>query len=473
MEGKDVMIAKEAPASGAGPLEQISIIGSGFCGTAVAIHLLQKAGRPLHVRLLNRTGLLARGLAYGTRSASHILNVPAERMSLFADRPSDFLDFARRELPTAKPGDFLPRRLYGDYLQQRLDEAIANRSPAVTFACEQAHVIDLQRENSQYRLQLDNGQTLSSDRVVIATGNFTPTTPSALRGLSDDPRYIADPWCQGALDGIDPNARVLFLGSGLTMYDMALALQDRQHQGPLLAMSRRALLPHGHRDNAQHPSLPQLPANLLANGSTRQLLSRIRAFIRNAAVDGFDWRDAVAALRPITPAIWQTLSTHEKRRFLCHLQAYWDVHRHRAAPFIANRVAQLLENGQLRVQAARLEVVEKASEAALHLRIRPRGSDESQPLVVDHIINCTGPCNDLRHLDEPMLNALQARGELAQDDNRIGLMVDDQYHLLDAKGRPQPGLYLLSPMLRAHYWESTAVPELRQHAERLALQMLC
>jgi uncharacterized NAD(P)/FAD-binding protein YdhS len=256
------------------------------------------------------------------------------------------------------------------------------------------------------------------------------------------------------------------------MYDMALALQDRQHQGPLLAMSRRALLPHGHRDNAQHPSLPQLPANLLANGNIRQLLSRIRAFIRNAEADGFDWRDAVAALRPVTPALWQALSTGERQRFLCHLQPYWDVHRHRAAPFIAKRVTQLLQSGQLRVQAARLEAVEATSGEALHLRIRPRGNVEPRSLMVDHIINCTGPCNDLRHLDEPMLNALQARGELAQDDSRIGLMVDDHYHLLDAEGRPQPGLYLLSPMLRSRYWESTAVPELRQHAESLAQQML-
>src|SRR5690606_16617348 len=103
-------------ASGAA-VRQISIIGGGFCGTALAIQLLNRARCPLHLRLLNRTGRLARGLAYGTRSASHILNVPAERMSLFADRPGDFLDFAREELPAAKAGDFLPRRLYGDYLQ--------------------------------------------------------------------------------------------------------------------------------------------------------------------------------------------------------------------------------------------------------------------------------------------------------------------------------------------------------------------
>jgi len=392
-------------------------------------------------------------------------------MSLFADKPSDFLDFARHELLEAKPGDFLPRRLYGDYLQQRLNQAIAKRSSAVAFSCEQAHVIDLLRENNQYQLRLDDGRKIASDKVVIATGNFTPATPGVLRGLLDDPRYIADPWHHGALDAIAADKRVLLLGSGLTMYDMALALQDRGHRGPMLAMSRRALLPHGHRDNAQHPSLPQLPANLQSEGSARQLLSRVRAFIRNAESAGFDWRDAVAALRPVTPALWQRLSTGERRRFLCHLQPYWDVHRHRAAPLIAQRVEQLIQQKQLRVQAARLVAVD-GDGPTLHLQVRPRGSSQSQPLVVDHIINCTGPCNDLRHLDEPMLNALQVRGGVIQDDQRIGLKVDDHYHLLNADGHPQSGLYLLSPMLRSRYWESTAVPELRQHAEHLARQLL-
>ncbi|QKE62990.1 FAD/NAD(P)-binding protein [Aquipseudomonas campi] len=452
-------------------MQRISIIGSGFCGTALAIHLLQKADRPLHIRLINRTGPLARGLAYGTRSASHILNVPAERMSLFADKPSDFLDFARQELPDAQPGDFLPRRLFGDYLQQRLTEALANRPPVVTFDGMHAHVIDLRREDNQYRLCLKDGRKIDSDNVVIATGNFTPATPGVLTHLLGDSRYIDDPWRTGALQGIAADARILLLGSGLTMYDMALALQERQHRAPLLAISRRALQPHGHRDNAEHPRLPQLPSNLLVEGSARQLLARIRTFVRDAEADGFDWRDAVAALRPVTPALWQSLDTHERGRYLCHLQPYWDVHRHRAAPIIASRIEQLRQAGQLRTQAARL-VSATSTGAALQLQIRPRGHQELRTLEVDHIINCTGPCNDLRHLDEPMLSALQARGELVQDDNRIGLRVDDHYHLLDAAGRAQSGLYLLSPMLRSHYWESTAVPELRQHAETLARQLL-
>ncbi|MEK1908464.1 MAG: FAD/NAD(P)-binding protein [Pseudomonas sp.] len=453
-------------------MERISIIGSGFCGTALAIQLLRQATRPLHLRLFNRSGQLARGLAYGTRSASHILNVPAERMSLFDEQSSDFLTFARQHLPNAQPGDFLPRSLYGDYLQQRLQEAIEAKQALVHFDCLASHVIDLQQTAEGMQLCLDDGQTIICDRVVIATGNFSPATPPPLRGIADDPRYIADPWREDALLHVADDARVLLLGSGLTMYDMALALQDKGHRGPLQAISRRALQPHGHRDNAQHPKLPQLPDTLLTGADKLStLVMQVRTFVADAQADGFDWRDAIAALRPITPALWQNLDDQQRRRFLRHLQPYWEVHRHRAAPPIAQRIDSLRQDGQLRVQACRL-LTASATDEALLLSVQPRGTCATTTLSVDHIINCTGPCNDLQHLGEPMFNALHSRGAIRQDANRIGLEVDTHYRLLDDSGNAQPNLYLLSPMLRAHYWESSAVPELRQHAQQLATILL-
>lgn len=453
-------------------MERISIIGSGFCGTALAIQLLRQANRPLHLRLINRSGQLARGLAYGTRSSSHILNVPAERMSLFEEQPADFLTFARHYLPEAQPGDFLPRSLYGDYLQQRLQQAIGTSQALVHFDCLAAHVVDLQQSAEGMQLYLDDGQTITCDQVVIATGNFPPATPAPLRGIADDPRYIADPWREGALDPIAAGARVLLLGSGLTMYDMALALRDKGHGGPLLAISRRALQPHGHRDNARHPQLPQLPATLLAGADkVSTLLMQVRAFVAKAQADGFDWRDAVAALRPITPALWHNLNDLERRRFLRHLQPYWEVHRHRAAPLISQRIESLRQDERLRVQAGRLLAADVTDEA-LQLHFQPRGASTTTTLNVDHVINCTGPCNNLQHLHEPMLNALHTRGAIQQDVNRIGLQVDTNYRLLDCNGNAQLNLYLLSPMLRARYWESSAVPELRLHAQQLAKIML-
>jgi uncharacterized NAD(P)/FAD-binding protein YdhS len=456
---------------GTGCMEQIAIIGSGFCGTALAIHLLRNARGPLRLSLINRSGRLARGLAYGTRSASHILNVPAERMSLFPDQPSDFLEFARQRMPDAKPGDFLSRRFYGDYLQDRLGHAIAEAAPGVRFSSLCQQVLEMHDQGDHLRLLLDDGQPLDSQKVVIATGNFAPATPGALKVLDGSPRYLRDPWTPGALENIPADASVLLLGAGLTMHDMALALQDQAHRGPLLALSRRALLPQAHRDNASHPALPELPAAFLREMGLNQRLRSLRTLIRQAAADGHDWRDVIAALRPVTPKLWQALSDCERDRFLRHLQPYWDVHRHRAAPPVAQRINDLQGSGQLSVRAGRV-LAASATRTGIELEIRPRGAKHSQQQRFDYLINCTGPSTNLRTVNESLLSGLLDRGVIRQDRQGLGLDTDDGFHLLDASGTANPNLYLLSPMLRASHWEATAVPELRGHAAHLAELLL-
>lgn len=448
-------------------MEHIAIIGSGFCGTALAIQLLRTAQGPLRLSLINRSGRLARGLAYGTRSASHILNVPAERMSLFPDQPSDFLEFARKQMPEAKPGDFLPRRFYGDYLQDRLGHAIAEAAPGVRFSSLCQQVLELTDQVDHLRLRLDDDQPLDSRKVIIATGNFAPATPGPLKTLEGAPQYLRDPWTPGALEGIPSDASILLLGTGLTMYDMALALQDQGHRGPLLALSRRALLPHAHRDNASHPVLPELPEAFLAEMGLNERLHGLRRLIRQAADNGHDWRDVIAALRPATPHLWQAMNDRERSRFLRHLQAYWDVHRHRAAPPVARRISDLRDSGQLRVQAGRV-LAASAAENGIELEVRHRGEKHSQQSRFDYLINCTGPCTNLRTVNEPLLSGLLNHGTIRQDKQGLGLDTDGEFRLLDKNGKANPNLYLLSPMLRASHWEATAVPELRNHAAHLA-----
>src|SRR5690348_8169322 len=105
-------------------MRTIAIVGAGFSGTATAIQLLTRHGRlPFELALINRHPNLARGVAYGTHSPSHLLNVPAGRMGLFPDREGDFLEFAGRYDNTISAGSFVPRSLYGRYLGARLKQA--------------------------------------------------------------------------------------------------------------------------------------------------------------------------------------------------------------------------------------------------------------------------------------------------------------------------------------------------------------
>ena len=102
---------------------KVVIVGGGFSGVATAVALLRQwpRARPLQVTIAERSGTIGRGVAYSTPDARHLLNVPAERMSALADRPAHFAAWAKAHGAT---GRYLPRALYGDYVQSTLAVAI-------------------------------------------------------------------------------------------------------------------------------------------------------------------------------------------------------------------------------------------------------------------------------------------------------------------------------------------------------------
>jgi uncharacterized NAD(P)/FAD-binding protein YdhS len=86
----------------------------------VAAQLLRNgfAGR---IFIVEARESLGRGLAYSTAFDQHLLNVPAEKMSAFPDRPLHFLDWLRARTPACPAvGFFAPRKVYGEYLEDVL-----------------------------------------------------------------------------------------------------------------------------------------------------------------------------------------------------------------------------------------------------------------------------------------------------------------------------------------------------------------
>ena len=175
----------------------------------------------------------------------------------------------------------------------------------------------------------------------------------------------------------------------------------------------------------------------------------------------------LASLRPVTPELWTSLDTRERARFLRHLRVYWDVHRHRIAPELGDRLQALLADGSLVVRAARLIALEETAEGA-RVTLRPRGRPELESVTVRHVVNCTGPESDPRRLAEPLFTDLRAKGLLHPDPLGLGLDTTDDGALLDAAGAPSETLYLVGPLLKGRFWEATAAPELRLHAARTA-----
>ena len=446
----------------------VAIIGGGFSGTALAVQLLRRArGRPLKLALIERRGEAGQGVAYSTGSPAHVLNVPAGRMSLLPEVPDDFLRYAQAQDAAVTPGSFQRRSLYGSYLAARLREAEATTPGALQRFDSEA--VDI----SSGRVSFADGRSLEAAGIVLATGNAPPTELPAASALAADSRYIADPWAPGALDRVRLDQPVLLLGTSLTMVDVALELKRRGMTGAMVALSRRGLLPRAHRPHAGPALEPEALLRLLHTGAPqlRRYLRVTRLCIAELAEQGIDWRDVLSSLRSATPRLWQGLPEAERRRFLRHLQPWWDVHRHRLAPQVAGALERLQQSGQLQVEAARLTRIE-ASGAGLLAEWRPRRRNLQRMLQVGSVVNCTGPETRLERSADPLLRRLLEQGVIAVDSLKLGIQVDTHGALLDAGGRVSRDLFYLGPSLRARDWECTAVPELSVQAARLAERLL-
>lgn len=464
------------------PSPCVAVIGLGFSGTATAMQLMRQLPAGTRLLLIDPEPRRARGLAYGTRCASHWLNVPAGRLGWDPANESGFIDWLQRRHGAYAPADFVPRMLLGDYLAESLGAAepiAAARGVDVRTLVDGVRRVTRLADGA-WQLHFASGATRRVERVVLTTGHLAPESPRIPQAPSWGSAGLIDqPWNDVARADLPEDGDVLLLGSGLSAIDMLTWLQDRGHVGCVTMLSRRGLLPQPHRSLEARPR-PGLSPALALEGAQGLvgMLRAVRGWAVQAQAEGHDWRDVMASLRSCTPRLWQHLSMRERRQFLRHLQPWWDTHRHRLAPGIHCRLQASLRAGQVELQAGRLSQITRRDDGLLDVAWRPRGAapDALVHRRVAAVVNCTGPSARVGHAAETapgsLLGALQVEGRLAIDELGLGLRVDEQYRLLDGQGRPQPGLHYVGPMLKAQFWEAVAIPELRVHAKAAAEQVL-
>ena len=450
----------------------IAIVGGGFCGVALATQLMRRAaGSPLDIVIVEPRAELGAGVAYATRDYPYPLNVAAGQMSLDSANPQDFLTFATGQGISAATGDYLPRQVYGQYLRARFAEAARALPGPLRPRQLRARLLQLRRSENAWDLWLDDGSSLRADDVVLALGNAPPAKLPEIAPIAGSVAYVEDPWSIG--DCAHENiGSVLLLGSGLTMIDAALRLAAiRPRLRKIHVLSRHGLLPEPQASAARPPVKPDLDPFRAAAGSATHMSRALRELARRVLAAGGDWREIFAVLRPELPHIWQTLDATQRGRFLRHVRAHWDVHRHRvpAGPLAAVRTLE--RQGVLEVHAGRLESLRPLDDV-IEVQWRPRGSARARAWLVDRVVNCTGPDARVTRNPDPLVQSLLAGGWIRPDAHALGIDVAPDGRVISRDGAPVDRLYYLGSWLRARDWEATAVPELREHAARLARTLL-
>lgn len=452
----------------------VAIVGGGASGTLTAAQLLRQSAAPgsgVRVTMIDQHGRHGLGAAYSTTHESHLLNAMAGQMSAYPDDPEHLVRWAngtgRGFLPVASAvvtdTTFLPRPVYGCYLQDVLSEAERLTRPVGRVTAE-AVAVRRRGDGPAVRLILTDGH-VDADVAVLATGN----TPAGLPfDAPPSDRVIADPWQPGALDCLlaDPMPRsVVVAGTGLTMLDIAVAVAAASPETVVHAVSRHGLLPRTHPGTVPAADQPLwLPVIFRTSEPVGlvELMWQVRSAI---AASPANWHYVMSALRPLVPGLWRRMTDHDRRLFLRHLARYWEIHRHLVPPRTASRVTALRMAGRLNVHTGHIRAV---TEAAGRLRLVVDTGGDARELPADWLVNSTGTASDIAASASPLLRDLFRTGQARPDPLRLGIDASIRGEVLDAAGTPSNVLYALGPPLRGLWYETTAIPEIREQAAALA-----
>ncbi len=445
----------------------ISIIGGGLSGSLVALNLIRQATEPVHIKLIENSGKFGLGAAYSTDKDYHLLNVPAHKMGAYAGDVEDFHQWLDENNYNYRRKAFVPRKIYGQYIQSLLKFHEENFNSPATFERVTTEIIDIKPNEEGILLQPKDGKLFYTDKVVIAVGNYAPASPSEEK-LQNSLRYFANPWDWEAKDRLSKDETVFIIGTGLTMVDMLLDLHHSGHKGKIIALSKHGYLPSEHKELEYHPNFD---VELYKGRSINHYLTVVRDAIKKANYLGLTWHGVISSLRPHTQNLWMRLPKEDKQRFLRHLNSLWSVVRHRMAPEVASVVNELKEKGQLEILKGRIQQIDTRADEVI-VTYRPRHEKEIKTITAGSVINCTGIHNDFSKIQHPLIQSLFKQELVRNDELNIGLDVDMIGSLINAKGEASKRFFAIGPPTKGVFWEITAVPEIRTQAARLATKLL-
>ncbi len=431
-------------------IPKVAIIGGGYTGTAVAIHLSRRSAVPLDISLVEPSAELGRGVAYGSTDPDHRINGPTLQHSLYPDDGLHFDSWCRAngayaddpECIDAAGRAFVRRAVMGRYVGEELASHQRENPSGSSILHIRDRAVDARADGDGFDVSLAANDPLAADLLVVANSNAPPSLPPALGSeVSGHAAFYGDPWDLQRLAQIPSDARILIIGTGLTMADVAITVLRDRPGAHITAISRRGLLPKGQRTiprsdtiaEAMGREVPDFVARHGTPATVCAILRALRADIRACTAAGGEWQEAVDALREAAHHVWPALSEQEQGRFLRHLAPWYETWRFRYPPQTDQKIGALLDEGQLTARAAALVGAEPRQDR-IAVTMRRRGQDALTTEEFDAVINCTGPERNPSRTGNPFLDNLVAGGLLVPHPLGLGVVVDDMFRALN-RGR--------------------------------------
>lgn len=429
-------------------MKTIAIIGAGFSGTMTAVNLLSNKDANYRVLLFDPSPNMGKGVAYGVDSLAFLLNVPADSMGAFPDQANHFANWIKEKQLPYEDSDFVPRKLYGDYLLEMIDGLSTS-----TGRLEKRSLVVEKIEADSKKLILSCADETKSivDAVVIATGY--PRQKFSFLNPHEAQSY----------EGIEKCRQIAMIGSGLTAVDVLEQARKLGYRGDYVVISRSARFPYAHSENKAASVAADLKTLKLAEAgivSLPQLVKCLKQDIINFGVD-----KVLHEMRPFIVSIWQSLSIKDKAQFFRRLESRWNRIRHRMPKSSSDNIGELIKQGRLDLVSGSFKNCEIQSGSSYKITYIAKGN--LQQIEVDKAFDCRGP--DFSPRSNSLIASLIDQGILELSELRRGIKACKSGRTTGPSLAP---IYLVGPLRREDLLETTAVRELREQAFEVSKRII-
>lgn len=442
----------------------VVIVGAGLGGTATAIRLLQFAREPLRVVLVERRPEYRNaGVAYHRAGNHwhHVFNIQAGRMAVFREDVDDFIGWANHEADrTDWPDPWrdhvftesgpAPRRIYPDYLADRLAAAAREATPGATLVPADGEVVDVEPAGARLRVVVEGPErtVLTADHVVIATG-LEKRHPVFADAVLDHPAFVRDPYSDNGIERIlalPPDAGVAVVGTLLSAYDSAALLLRSGHTGRIHMISRSGLTLRTYPTDHRHRVLTLPPPELRADRYEGRdaLVQRFQAeWARACAAVARDHPDVSPVVvtervskswEPYLPEILRRVPSADLRALLDSYGSLLATLRVSAVAYTTEIVDAAMREGQIALTTGKVEHIADAGDGRLAVSV---SGATPKTIQADLVISNFGRESDYARVSSTLWSNLLAKG-MAVPHRRTGrgVEVDEFGALLGADDRP-------------------------------------
>jgi len=498
----------------------LAIIGSGISCAYTLIHYLslllkksetaqnKEAIKAIKVAVFDKSGEFWKGIPYGNRSGKQSLIItplkeflPQPERNLFIDwlkqnnssvlaslkeragqLNSQWLKSYQKTIEQNRWDElFVPRYLFGWYLQNRVKSLLQSASEQNYIQCESiaADVCDLQKLNRVYQLETTNCTSFTATKVVIAIGS-PPNKAAFLRQLETIERSqskedlccitnMYEPSQDGNIERIQQHLKncsysntakqILIIGSNASALETIYSLNNCPEIAELIdryvVISPSGEFPHRITDSpASNTFVPKKLDLLIQQPSftAKQIYEAVKEDVKIALTDGETVNGTYGIISQKVIAALNLLDYEEQRQFVIKYGVKIGKFQRRAGSDYLNVTDKLIFEGKLQFIkgkfAGTIPLTDKQSGFGF---VTPINNSEievfSSPIQV--IINCAGFQN-ITQSSSPLIDNLIKRGICIPNDSQGGFKIDENFEASE-------NLYLMGPLVAGNINEKLKV----------------